>query len=168
MPSNQQYPPVLAGQVLTAGLIQAFAEYASWKSGDTSRTTTTTLTADPDLTLTVPAAGTYRLDGYLDYEGGTGGASDLAISFASVGTLRYHIVYAGAGTGGANVGNTNVGGGTVALRTQGAGVLCGASIKGMIIAPSSGSITLDWAQNTSSGTATIVHAQSWISLRRWA
>ena len=162
-----QYPSYLAGQAITAAWLLAGLPINAWKASDTSRASTTTLTADPDLVIAVPASGTYFFNGYLNYEGGTGGSSDLNIEFSSVGTLRYHMPYEGAG-GSANVGNTNSGGTQVAMRSQGAGVLCGAQIAGSIITPSSGSITLLWAQNTSSATATIMHAGSWIAIRRVA
>ena len=89
------------------------------------------------------------------------------MSMSSVGTLRYYMVYEGSG-GSANVGNTNSGGTVIGLRTQGAATLCGAALRGMLITGSTGVIKVQWAQNSSSGTATIMHAQSWISLRRVA
>ena len=166
MPQGQ-YPSILAGMDITAALLLGLAPLFADKTADTSRTSTTALTADPDLSIAIPSAGTYFLNGYLNYEGGTGGSSDINVQFSSVGTLRYHMPYQGAG-GSANVGNTNVGGTQVAMRTQGAGVLCGTQIAGSVITGSSGTITLNWAQNTSSGTATILHAGSWIELQRRA
>jgi hypothetical protein len=164
---NGQYPAILAGQDGVASLLQAFSPIFAYKAVDTSRTTTTTLTADPDLAITVPAAGTYFLEGYLSFEGGTLGSSDMQIQFASVGNLYYHLAAAGPS---ANViiGNTFGGGTAVALGSNGAGNLRGAAIKGAVITAAPGSLSLSWAQNTSSATATILHKGSWLELRRRA
>lgn len=162
-----QFPSILAGQVFSAGLLLSMLEWTAMKQSDTSRASTTTLTADPDLSFAVPSAGSYKLEGYLNYEGGTGGSSDLQIEMNSIGTLRYDLIYQGSG-GSNNVAVTVQGGSAVSLRTNGAGVLCAALIRGSVITPSSGTTSLSWAQNTSSATATIIHAGSWLSLRRVA
>jgi hypothetical protein len=38
----------------------------------------------------------------------------------------------------------------------------------VVTSSTAGSVTLTWAQNTSSGTATIVHAQSFLMAQRYA
>lgn len=162
---NGQFPAIFAGTTLTASLLSSMLPLYAWKTGDTSRASTTALADDPDLSITISIAGTYEFTGYLNYEGDTGGSSDLKMAMSSVGTLRYHITYQGSG-GSANVGDTKSGGTTFGLRTQGAGTLCGAEMKGMLITGATGVIKVQWAQNTSSGTATIMHANSYIRLRR--
>lgn len=140
----------------------------AFKATDTSRATNDTPAADPDLSLSVAASATYVLEGYLNYEGGTLGASDLQIVLHSVGTLRYQVV-GGNPSAAPVIAGTIVGGEAVALGTTGATNLKAALIRGTIInASGSGTLALWWAQNTSNGTATILHAGSWISLRRIA
>jgi hypothetical protein len=49
----------------------------------------------------------------------------------------------------------------------GAGTLAGALIKGTVTtAGTAGNLTLQWAQVSSSGTATILHSGSWMTLDR--
>lgn len=138
------------------------------KADDTSRTTDATPTEDPDLQLAVAANATYALDGYLNFEGGTQGASDLQIALHSVGSLRYECIHNDS-SGAIGVGISYAGGATVVLGTNGAGSLRAASIRGTVInASGAGTLFLSWAQNTSNATATILHAGSWLSLRRIA
>jgi hypothetical protein len=140
----------------------------AFKASDTSRSSTTSLTADPDLSLAVAASATYVFEGYLDYEGGTEGASDLQIEMHSVGTLRFQLW--GSNTSLATIiGQTFQGSASIALGSNGASNLRGASMKGTVInASGAGTLFLSWAQNSSNSTATILHAGSWISLRRIA
>jgi hypothetical protein len=160
-------PTWTVGEVLAAADVNAwFVPLVAVKTGDTSRTSTTTLAADPDLSIAVPTAGTWALHAYWNYEGGTMNASDLKTQLVfAAGTLRYHYVFQGPG-GSANVGSTYSGGSTVALATQGALALCGATVNGTIVTATSGTLTLNWVQNTSSGTATVMHAQSAMHLQR--
>lgn len=167
---NGQFPAIFAGQPLTAALLQAFAPTTAYKAVDTSRPTFTTLTADPDLVISTAANAVYMFDAYLNFEGGTAGGSDLLIEMTSNGTLRYQMSHADlAGNNGIAATATYQGGASVGLTTNGAGVLRGASIRGSLLAGgTAGSLTLLWAQNTSSATATILHAGSWLSIRRLA
>ena len=56
---NGQYPAISAGTTLTAALLSSMLPTVAWKTGDTSRSSTTTVADDPDLSITVSAAGTY-------------------------------------------------------------------------------------------------------------
>lgn len=159
--------PVFAvGQVAQAADVNTWmVPLAAVKTSDTSRASTTTLTADPELTVAIPSAGTWYLLCYLDFEGATSGAGGLTIQFSSVGTLRYTIVNE-TFLGSADVGSTFSGGGTITIFTNGAGVLQGATIHGALVTTVSGTITLNWAQVSSNATATIMHAQSAMMLWR--
>jgi hypothetical protein len=163
-----QFPAIVAGEILTASLLQSFAPTYAYKATDLSRATFTTLTADPDLSIPTVANAVYEVNGYLNYEGGTIGASDIIIELTSNGTLRYQILSADPSAG-VVIGNTFQGSGTKALATNGAGNLRAASLAGTLIAGgTAGSLTLLWAQNTSSATATILHAGSRLAIRRIA
>jgi hypothetical protein len=123
---------------------------------------------DTQLVLPVVANAVYKFWMYLNYEGGAGGSSDIAWQFATPAQafLRYFAPYQGSG-GTANVGNTNTGVTTPTARTQGAGVLCGTVLNGtLLMGANSGSFQFQWGQVTSSATATIVHAQSLMTLDR--
>ena len=160
-------PTWVTGQVLSAADVNSwFVPIVAVKVADTSRSSTITVTADPELSVTIPGAGTWYLLCYLNYEGAAAGTGDLKIQVTSVGSLRYHAIYQGAG-GAANVGSTFQGGGTPSgFATAGAGNLCGGTIHGTLVTATSGTTTLNWAQNTSSATATILHAGSSMMLRR--
>ena len=160
-------PTWVTGQVLTASDVNTwFVPIVATKTADTSRASTVTVTADPELTVTIPSAGTWYLLCYLNYEGAAVGTGDLKIQVTSVGTLRYHAIYQGAG-GAANVGSTFQGGGTPSgFATQGLGTLCGGTLHGTLVTATSGTTTLNWAQNTSNATATTLHANSSMMLWR--
>jgi len=158
-------PVFTVGQIAAASDVNAwFIPLAAVKTADTSRASNTTLTADPELTVSIPSAGTWYLLCYLDYEGAAS-SGGLTIQFSSVGTLRYTIINETI-IAGVDIGNTNAGGSTVPMFTGGAGVLQGATIQGALVTGVSGTITLNWAQTASNATAAIMHAQSAMMLWR--
>lgn len=169
MPQGQ-WPTILAGQEYTANTIQEFAPLLAWKTLDTSRSTTTTLAVDPDLTLPIAVSAYYRFLCYLDYEGAAAGTGDLTWNWLVPAgtTLRYHLI--GVNTLlQANVSGTKLASDTPSVGTNGAGVLQAVTMHGTLFtSTTTGSITLNWAQNTSSGTSTIIHAQSYMMLQRFA
>lgn len=157
------------GDVLTAADMNAWAvPLAVMKPADTSRTSNTTLTADPDLTLAVAANALYRFWCFLDYEGAALGTGDIKWQFTvpTSSTLRYHLV-CWSPLGAANTQNTMAAGGTANAGTINTGNLAGATMHGTLdTAGTAGSITLLWAQITSNATSTILHAQSAMVLDR--
>jgi hypothetical protein len=157
------------GQVLTASDVNNyFVDAYILKTADESVTSSTTLQNDDVLVLPVLANATYDFYMYLDYEGGTLGASDLKLSWSNPvsSTMRYQC--SGIGTGGGWIGDvTRQGSDTYAVGTNGAGNLKAVTFFGtMITAGTAGPMQFQWAQNTSSGTATKVHAQSCFALMR--
>lgn len=159
---------IVAGSRITAALIQSVAPLCVIKAADQSLTSNTTLQNDNALTLPVVAGATYKFWCSLDYEGGTQGSSDIkwTWSLPASATLRY---YAPRTTtaGAAAAGGEFTGAQTIAAGTGGTGNLFGTTMTGtLVVSSTAGSITLQWAQNTSNGTATIVHAQSDLTLWR--
>lgn len=165
------FPNVLAGQRITAGLLNSMLPLTVVKAADESVTSSTALQDDNELVLPLATAGaTYDFSCYLDYEGAAIGTGDLKITWTlpAGATLRYQMPSLGAG-GATNEQNTYVAGSVPALGTKGAGNLCGATLTGtLVVAATTGNLRLQWAQNTSSVTATIVHAQSSLTLLRTA
>jgi hypothetical protein len=165
---NGTYPPYFAGQNATAGLIASGLTYAAWKTGDLSRTSTVTYTADPDLTvpLTVASA-VYELEAYLRYEGGTQGASDFSWKWSVPAGTSLWCTIAYKDTAGAVQAGAEQTSGAVNAGSNGAGNVRGIMIKGsVIVSATTGNLVLFWAQATSSATATILHLGSRMSLRR--
>lgn len=159
--------PILAGQRITADLIASIAPLAVIKPNDQSVTSSTVLVNDTSLVEAVDADATYLFACYLDYEGGTQGSSDIQWEWSGPSgyTLRYwsgHIT-----TGGAFVMTSYKGTDNPSAGSNGAGVIQGAFMFGtLVVASTAGNLQLQWAQNSSSATPTIVHAQSCLALWR--
>lgn len=160
---------IVAGSRIVASVMASIAPLAVIKGADQSVTSSTVMVNDSALVLPVVANAAYLFDCYLDYEGGASGSSDLQWVWAVPGggaAMRYQPV--GTTTsGGALTGQTLAGGDTQAVSSNGAGVLRGVSMNGTLVTGSAaGTLQLRWAQNTSSATPTIVHAQSYMALWR--
>lgn len=152
---------IKAGSRILASQIVNVAPLAAYKSVDQSVTSSTTLVNDNTLFIPVLASATYDFKLFLNYEGSTQGASDL--KFAWTGPTGFGMQYqlngiqtTGAWTSGFLRG---ISGGT--LGTNGAGNKFAATMIGTVTTSTTpGTLQFQWAQNTSSGTATIVHATS--------
>lgn len=142
------------------------------KPANTARTSTTTLTADPDLQLAL-AAGTWIFDCVLPFTGGTTGSSDAKITFEFSGTASatgsFWIPF-GPTTSSSTVVNNNS---TALASTQVIGTYStttpvSAQPKGGVVVTAAGTLALYWSQNTSSSTATTAQAGSWLRAIRTA
>lgn len=162
-----KYPQINAGITPTVNLLNEMLPLEAIKPSNTGRTSTTTLTADPHLTFALEANATYDFEMDLLYNGGTNGSSDLKFGFTgpsgftmSLGALLVSIP---AGV--------NVGGGTQATTftsgSVGTSTPLYARVTGSLVTSgTTGNLTLTWAQNTSSGTATTLTTGSKMSARR--
>lgn len=162
-------PSFNPGDMATAAFANTwFLPAAAFKASDQSVTSSIAMVNDSDLVVTVLAGATYAFACYLDYEGGTQGSSDIRWQWVVPGgtVLRYQPQY--QSTAGVLTGGTTALAGTVIIAgSSGAGVLCGATMIGTLaVSTTGGSLQLQWAQGTSSVTATIVHATSHLMLRR--
>ncbi|MFJ9443254.1 hypothetical protein ACIRRH_15490 [Kitasatospora sp. NPDC101235] len=132
-------------------------------------TSSTTLVPATDLALPVVAGATYEIDGWIIYDGQFN-AGDLKIGWSvpagSTGTWSINA----PGTGGTLTYSPN----TVAIAatttagTYGAGGLVNAAVRGYITAGATGTLQLQFAQNSSNPTPTSVYAGSWLRLHRVA
>lgn len=150
---------IQAGQRITAGMLQAVAPAGATKTVDQSVVSSTTLVNDNALALPLLANATYRVILTLKFDGGTAGSSDIKIQFtgpsgfAVLGTLTGN--RGGVGINAVWTGNPG------ALNTGGAGVTQGALWVGTVTTGvTAGTLQLQFAQNTSSGTATFLRAGS--------
>jgi hypothetical protein len=170
MPSSQ-FPVILAGTDYTAALIQSIVPWTAWKAADTPRSNTTTLANDPDLTVPVVANGSYLFLCLLFATGAAISTGDLKAAFAwpSGGSGKWGS--AGFATGSA-VPNWNAARTTTATSVP-FGVN-GASSSWMLLGgmllngATPGSLTLQWAQNTSNATATTLQLGSGLLVVRTA
>jgi hypothetical protein len=159
-----QFPSWLAGQRITAEQLLAGLPYMAVKPGATSVTSSTTLITDPDLQLVLPGPGTYVIDGYLNYTGSSVGAGDIKGTFEYSGGINFANwdFQAIATTGGVQMcTGPNAFGIAVARGTDG-GTWMGAHLLGLLVATSGGTLSWNWAQNTSNATSTNIRQGSWI------
>ena len=156
-----------AGTRITAALLNSIAPLSVIKPSDQSVTSSTTLVNDSALFLPVVASATYLFDAYLDFEGAAIGTGDLKIEWTVPAGAALRFDLHGLNTASSSFSSTFTDGVTTALGTTGAASLRGALMKGsLVMAATAGNLQLKWAQNTSSATATIVHAQSYVALWR--
>jgi hypothetical protein len=152
-----------AGGRIFATAIRGVAPEAAFKAGDENRVTNTTPSNDSALFLpNLQASAQYFVVCFLDYEGGTLGASDLKWTFStpSAATMRYHAQYLSTG-GTAQIGVTHAGADVVTAGTAGSGTLRAVTMTGTLqMAATAGTLQFQWAQSTSSATPTVMHAQS--------
>jgi hypothetical protein len=144
------------------------------KTTTTSRASTTTLTADPDFTASVASAGTYMFELMLQCSGAALNSGDIKLLVQYSGTVTSG-TWQGIGMSTSGTTNIQNNGGSVVSSggvSQPFGV-AGASFSGIfvsggIVAGTSGTLSLLWAQNTSSATATNVRLGSWFRVTQTA
>jgi hypothetical protein len=172
--SSERYPTFLAGQRITASLLSSGLPQTARKTADTSRASTTTATADPHLAFDVEASAVYAWHGWIKYFADP--AADLMVDFTvPSGSLgEWNGFAAGSGT----TTSSTVG---YSLRTEANDVSQarnfygtsdadhGAHLYGILrVSTTAGAFSLDWAQGTSSATATVLYTDSWLMLQRIA
>ena len=158
------------GDVLTAADMNAWAVplYAEKTSGFTA-TSNTTLANDPHLVLAMAANAVYIIDMMLWYDGGSLGVSDLKASFTTPASTNWNFHIIAQNGAGNDVSRLSWQNGSTPFiwGTEGTGTPRGVTVKGRIAtAGTSGNLQWQFAQNTSSGTTTTVHSQSYLLLRR--
>jgi len=162
-----RFPVINAGTTPAIGVLNQMIPQRAVKSASTSRTSTTTLTADPDLTVPVDANAAYDVEISLPYNGAATGTGDIKFSFS---------VPSGASITGGFEGIANPLG--VAILTVATGSTLFSASNGtgnplwckisctLFTSGTSGNLVLNWAQNTSSGTATTLLAGAKMSAAR--
>jgi hypothetical protein len=123
------------------------------KTVSTPRASTTTVTVDPHLALTV-VPGIYKLDAFLMYDGDA--AADMNSSGAAFASLPRWGALSDITTSTLNVG------------TIGANTIVVCRPVGTVVVTTAGTFALQWAQGASSATSTILRGQSTLELRRIA
>lgn len=148
----------------------------AYKAGDTSRSSTTTATADPDLTFTLPV-GTHVITTLLLASGAAAGDFKSGWSFGGTATGARAGQGPGATSASSLVGAVVRQAGasdTGATFTTGAiygvdGTNWSAVIEtGFLVVTVAGTFAVVWAQGTSSGTATILRTGSYVHARQVA
>lgn len=175
--TDNLYPEVYTGSAWKVIPVAAGPDLFVRKTSDTTRNNTAVLSADPHLTLSLAANATYTLDVFLIYQGASS-ASDIAISWTSPAGSALTWVPLGLTPTDGDQAPTQMAGyirmpwtaGTTqrSMGTQTGNPLI-ATPKGIIrTSSSSGSLTLNWAQNTATVENTVVFTDSYIYARRVA
>lgn len=167
------YPPILAGQRITASLLTLMLPNVVYKVASEDRSSTTTLTADSDLQATLAANAVYHVTMHIHYatttaagfqtdwatpSGATGGRSSVSAGAASntysdtTGNFGVHNFNTAV-----NHGNRNSSTNQLWLMEE-----------GLITTTSGGTLALRWAQVASNAAATRVGSNSVMLVRRLA
>lgn len=164
-------PTWVVGQVLTADDVNNWlVPMAVRKPSDEPVTSSTVLQADNDLLLALPASSVWDVSCCLLYDGGTTGSSDFKWQWtvpagATIAAGYTHNFFSGASL--VMSANNFTAGTTQASGTNGAGNLLPVLIRmSVVISSTPGNLQLNWAQNTSSGTATKVRTGSTLLAQR--
>lgn len=139
---------------------------SAYKTADTNRASSTSLTADPALQLDNLASNAiYKVEGNIFYVGGTGTSEgDLQWGWNSTGAAMiyqafYRTIASGLGDGGSYTDSDVVNG----AQTAGGSTFLGVTLKGTIdTANAPCSMIFKWAQSSSNSTATTVRAGSYL------
>ena len=141
------------------------------KSSDTSRNTTTTLADDPDLDISIPTTGFYRIKLYAVFDYGTTEQAKLALNYS--GTVNASNdgdtpaqLYGGNGslTPIARVDFTS---GITDTITVDQGAFGQVIWDTVVEFTTTGDLTLQWAQNISGATNTTLRAGSYLMVEEW-
>jgi hypothetical protein len=155
-----------AGARITASAMQGIAPLAVVKPTDQSVTSSTTLVNDNALVVAVAASASYLFFCYLDYEGASAGDLKYEWTVPASATLRFGQIGQTTASA-ATVASTNSDSTVYAIGTDAAATLNAVTMIGsLVVSSTAGNLQLQWAQNASSATATIVHAQSFLALWR--
>jgi len=166
-------PTYTPGQVLSYTDCNSwFTPEAAYKTADTSRASTTTRAADPDLTVPVAANAVYDVRCYLSYQSGNTSGIGLNFAFTTPAGVsgRWGAAYRVAGDAGTTTnagpagtvdfawsGTAATGGTWNGPATPGDGHSHSVLIEGTLItAGTAGSLTLAWAQDSSSATNLVI------------
>jgi hypothetical protein len=170
----ESYPTLAAGQRLTAELLRSMLPQTVRKTADDSRSATTTFADDTHLTFAVEANAVYVMDGWIKYFADP--TPDIKIQFTTpTGTLgEWAWLMPGSGTAATGtVGysirteTNDVGGSRTGYGTSDSTMFT--PISGLWrVGSTAGSITLQWAQNTSNAIATVMYTDSWLRFLRIA
>ena len=164
------YPTWSAGQRVTAALLTAGLVQSVTRSSDATGRTNNTMTNDDVLSLAVEANATYELRAWLGFNGGTTGDFRVGWSIPSGATLNW-TPYQQPNTNSTTVGTiiTDRSGTGVSQAGGGAGgsTIMTCLAEGTLrVGSTAGSIVLQWAQDTTNATPTILKADSFIELKR--
>lgn len=169
-----QFPTIYAGQRVTADLLAQMTPTFAVKTATTTRSATTTITNDPDLTFTLTASTRYLVQGLLLFSADPAGDFKMGWTAPTGATFQWSMIgqptSASAGSGsvitdGQDLTSNNFGLGGVTDNTK----TMTAQLRGyLVLSTTPGTFALQWAQSVSSANATKLLAGTYLSLTRIA
>lgn len=166
LPTFQPNMQPTAAQMATLVCRQAF------KAGDTARALTTTLTADPDLSVAVDASATYEVSMHVMYTQGTLGQLFMGFTGPAGATFDWGLIGLAVGTTASDTGSFTASACTIGTTKAVGGNISPANfvrVEGrLVVDVTSGSLTYRWAQSASNATGVTVKAGSYMIARQIA
>lgn len=144
------------------------AEFAR-KASSTTKTSTTTLASDTELQIALPTAGIYQVDAFLWLEKAAGtGAGGFKFTFDYSGTLSDLIMggFANVNATVSAIGPTDLYASNASFATLGAIDLI--QVSGVADVSDAGTLSLQWAQNSSSTEPSVLRVNSYLKAERVA
>ncbi|MBD9723438.1 hypothetical protein PV755_45455 [Streptomyces caniscabiei] len=170
----EAYPVPAAGQRLRASLLRSMQWQTVRKTADTSRSATTTYADDPHLVFPAEANGVYTMLGWVKYFADP--TPDIKMQFSVPTDCLGEWGWNMPGSGTTTTGTTGY-----SIRTETNDVTNGRTGYGTSdsqhmtplggtfrMSTTAGNIALQWAQNTSNATATILYTDSFLMFLRIA
>ncbi|MFF2331860.1 MULTISPECIES: hypothetical protein [unclassified Streptomyces] len=167
------YPPVLAGDLITASLLTSLMPLEALKTADESRASSATMANDAELSIPVVANAKYQVQGYLIYSQNLAASATTGIKIGWSAPTGASLLWTSGGTDGpTSLTGQDVTSQTIAatrsLPSNLGTFMTGIPFGTLTTVGAAGTFTLQWAQVASNATPTIVRASSWIRLRRVA
>lgn len=170
------YPAIAGGDDITADLLVSMLPLFAVKSSATTRTSTTTLANDPELSITLAANAKYAVEMWLFY------AAINAEKFKTAWTVPAGVTGTrgthgpGSSANQASMDNVSVRMGahlyttavTYGTRDDNTGTCLAVEKSILITGASSGTLALQWAQGTSGSTGSILYDGSYMRVTRLA
>lgn len=160
-----------AGQKLSASELNDLLFLFGVATVDTTKTSSTALGDATGLSVALEASSTYIIDGYLAYTAGATGDLKVALSAPSGATgswgLYGLVTSSTASVGDISAVRVDAFGDANTATAGGSDSFSGALLcvpRGYITTTDAGTLQLRFAQNTSSGTSTVIEAGSWLRL----
>lgn len=148
------------------GALSPLSMVTAYKTAEPDHRSTTFLT-DPELQLSVPTAGAWRLTGYLAYLSSAAADWRIRFSYPTFGTTS-ELRWTHTGPNAADTGpDWNMYLNTAAVTLAASGTFRGFTIAGALAAGAPGTLALEWAQNVAdAANATQLLRRSWLRLER--
>ena len=165
-------PPVVCTATCSAAAIGVGQTYIIFKPSATSRNSTVTLTNDPDLIFTSVPVGRYEIGFALSIDDTASTTPGFQVGTVCTGTCVNTPVIGYQCISNQPSGLCGPAGGYNWPQAPALAVASGQTIFSMLMLPQeinvtvTGSLGISWAQNTSSASATIMNANTWLKLTR--